>query len=278
MRKDTHETLVRHVCSTPWPTLRDEIMNLSERAGRSNLEQAAMLVADAELRGLISETDRTPDHIWSSLKHAGHPLSWISARRGVLERRLVGRSPDEHYSSVWPARSSGLPLMDGDSATLDHLEMHAERGIAPFQSIMARSNGDAHARSFLASSPVSLCLQLAKSIAAAHPHIGPDALVRQVEPIDVVEAIAFTAINGGAYDDGLAAAFGRLTTWQAMSWLVGIEDAASSTEVEAHLSHCLWLRYEPTNNWFTNVGHDGCYACINADRVRIAIVAWTDTD
>lgn len=278
MVTNIHKQRLQHICNTPWPSLRGEVMDLCHSGGLENLEQAAMLVADAELRGMLSDADKTPDHVWTRLHHAAHPLAWISPRRGDLEKNLVGRNSDGHYSYSLPPERPGKLLSDGEKATLDMLEAHAERGLKPFQSILTHSNGDANTYSFLASSAVTPSKQIAHAIAAAHPHIGRDATARQVETIDVVEAIAMTAINGGVYDNGLAAAFGRLATWQAMSWLVGREEAPSSQGVIEQAARCLWLRFAPTDRWFSNVGNDGCYACINADRVRIAVISWSDTD
>jgi hypothetical protein len=142
------------------------------------------------------------------------------------------------------------------------------------------SNGKIEARTFQTTLPAR------NAIAAYLSRFG----LESVQPADSIRARhnatsknAFTvlfsaAANGGAYNSGHFAAYGRLLAWRSLGGLVGTPADASIEEIMSHCSNCRWCLFDSPNDWFYQVAWDIGIACANDTRREVALLAATDTD
>ncbi|MFC5718587.1 DUF6183 family protein [Streptomyces gamaensis] len=86
------------------------------------------------------------------------------------------------------------------------------------------------------------------------------------------------ASQGGAYNEGLRGAYGRLAAWQSLAALSGVPEHASSEEIEQAALACDWYSFGAGTKWFYNVMWDIGLVAVTPDGRRLAVLAATDTD
>lgn len=266
------------VCATAWPEVRRRVVDLLERGGKAALEEAAVILAEAEFRDMISESESLPEKVRMALRHAGHPLGWLLPRRVDVERSVgvwrFDANGSESLSSAM-SRASVVPLIPGPELQFHVIERDASISFAAFDSIMTESNG--RACSLAIEHDGDLTEGLWRSLQS---HFEPFVGMRSAEivpPVDAVTAIASIAINGGAYSRGAGSAKGRLGAWRTLRWLMTVADC-SMDETVTMVDRCQWVRFSTDSPWFYEIAWDGCYACLNTAERRFAIVAWTDVN
>jgi hypothetical protein len=239
----------------------------------------------------------------ASLLAAGHPATELAATfndnisgelRACLAQELVLRGeqvdyrpPADHPLSVLPLTLTGIERVDGDELfgpwELPSTRATSEQGPeitettipyeareigAAVQNWVDESNGRFEARSFRLEQdfdePVDtlLAMQL-ECLDGLMPRrrLGIEAC-----PPDQAWRLLFTAATaGGAYNQGLYGAHGRLAAWRSVHAMAGEEAERSS-----------WYRFEGRTTWFNKVAWDLGLAVITPDRRRIAILAATD--
>ncbi len=105
-----------------------------------------------------------------------------------------------------------------------------------------------------------------------------DIHLRRVALAAVLNLLFSAAANGGAYNSGHFAAFGRLETWQTVAGLIGSPEGASFQEVAALAEQCTWFLFDAASHWFSQVAWDIGASVLRADGRSLAILAATDTD
>ncbi|XVJ57952.1 MAG: hypothetical protein HEQ23_00585 [Tepidisphaera sp.] len=272
-----HREIAAMVCATAWPQVRRRVVALLERGGNAALEEAAVTLAEAEFRGMVSESESLPEKVRTALRHAGHPLGWLLPRRIEVEREVGVWNFDANEGGSLAAkpRASGVPLVSGPELQLQVVERDASSSLAAFDSIMTESNG--RACSLAIEHDGDLTEGLWRSLQS---HFEPFAGMRSAEIVphgDAVAAVLHIAINGGAYSRGAGSAKGRLGAWRTLQWLVTRADRSMEDTVTM-VDRCWWVRFSTDSPWFFDIAWDGCYACLNAAERRFAVVAWTDVD
>lgn len=111
-----------------------------------------------------------------------------------------------------------------------------------------------------------VCLEDAKSI-----------LVRAISPAECTVILFAAAANGGAYNSGRRAAYGRLDLWISLAALSGAENG-SVAEIEEALRASSLHQFSAASEWFQRVAWDIGIACVRPDRRAVAVLAATDTD
>jgi hypothetical protein len=86
------------------------------------------------------------------------------------------------------------------------------------------------------------------------------------------------ASGGGAYNNGLRGAYGRLAMWQSLAGLAGAPPGAGLEEVAAVARSCLWLEFWAATPWFYGVAWDLGLVAVRPDGLSLAVLAATDTD
>lgn len=140
---------------------------------------------------------------------------------------------------------------------------------APFREWLEQSNGRASAQRFLRRS----------SGRRSAPEPAPVASTgaRRAMVNEVVELLFSAACSGGAYTDGVGAAWGRLRAWQGIAGMVDCSWPSALTDLEAVAHRVDWWVLDPTDcAWFDQVAWDMWIVAASAE--HITFVAATDTD
>ena len=280
MEPDQRRQDITFVCAASWPEIRKQVAALLGRGGLVSLERAVTLLAEAEFRDRVPDTDELPDQIWTRLRRMNHPLGWLPPRRAAAEHGLSlwNYSPDGTGGRSMPAPGPARAMEHGPQVEYEDVEAGKAESIAAFESIMKHSNGRAEAIAFRLRSPAQATLELVASIGRDFGPLKNAATGHLIVATDALHAIMDTAINGGAYDHGAGAALGRLGAWRTVRWMTTTDPDATFNEVCRMVEACTWVHLNTNSNWFDNVAWDGAFACLAADGRRLAVVAWTDTD
>ncbi|MGH7130865.1 MAG: DUF6183 family protein [Phycisphaerales bacterium] len=278
-RSQRHEDIM-FVCAASWPEIRKQVVMLLGGGGLASLERGVTLLAEAEFRDRIPDSDELPDHVWARLRRMNHPLGWLPPRRAAVEHGLSvwNYSPDGTGGRSMPAPGPVRGLEHGPPAEHDGVEPSGDEAGAAFESITKRSNGRAEATAFRLKSPAKASLELIASIGRDFVPLKGAATGHIIGGADALHAVMDIAINGGAYDHGAGAALGRLGAWRTVRWLTTADPDSTFEEVCQLVDACTWVRLNTDSKWFDNVAWDGAFACLGADGRRLAVVAWTDTD
>lgn len=272
---------IKRVCTASWSDIRVEALALARRGGLESLVDAYSLLTEAEARGKVPASDTTLDSLHAQLSRCGHPLSSVSARWSELEHGVPVRSITETDlgTLVGVDVPRGIQLPDGLAVPFEVGDAAPPEAIEAFSSMLTRSNGKAAAMSFFFESPTKATTGVNHAIRAAFEPARDASFAELTTPTCAVHSVLHDAIGGGAYDDGLGAAFGRVAAWTTIRWLAGTGPAAPHGQALADAASSEWIRFDGLGRWFEGRGvFDECLACINPDGERVACVAWTDTD
>lgn len=256
--------------------------------GLRDSETAALVLHEAVVRGKLSAPSSAPLEIQRRLEIARHPLAVLPLTLLDLEHDI-----DVPSYKVGLMSASALfgpiierPAVDADSSIDNFARMETtcpERSAyisAAIKNWQDESNGQIEARTFYVDS--KFCV--------LSPSLLPKLGLESVGSTDEVSAIpyavardAFTVLfaaasNGGAYNQGNFAAYGRLLAWQSLAGLVGASADAPIHEIALSAHACQWCLFNATSAWYYQITWDIGIACFNPARREIAVLAATDTD
>ena len=251
------------------------------------VESAFRLLSEAAIRDRIPQDDPAVHEITEQLRIRRHPMSWIplwpidleqNLRTWSLNRNKGGSIPAFEVRTSRPVRgrSTHLALADRPINVEQHYRDLFDR--------LAPTNFRAEAWLGTCDSPIDSDLAAANALQARIPD--KDAESKSVEPsgtalisaTDAVAAVLDPVVNGGAYNHGAGAAYGRLVGWRALASLVGAHDGLPFDQVALAVRNSTWLWLPTTSHWFYQVSWDGFVGCIGPTRRSLAGLAWTDTD
>lgn len=251
------------------------------------VESAFRLLSEAAIRDRIPRDDPAVHEITEQLRIRRHPMSWIPLWPIDLEQNLrTWRLNSNKGGSipVFEVRTS-RPVQGGAThlALVDHPITVAREYQGLFDRL-APTNFRTEAWLGTCDRPIDSDLAAANELLARIP--AEDAESRSVEPssialisaTDAVAAVLDPVVNGGAYNHGAGAAFGRLFGWRALASLVGAHEGLRFDQVALAVRDSKWLWLPTTSHWFYQVAWDGFVGCIGPTRRSLAGLAWTDTD
>ncbi|MFJ8442084.1 DUF6183 family protein [Kitasatospora griseola] len=254
--------------------------------GPASNELRACLVHELILRGV--DLDTVPGaSAWAGTPHfAHHPLGALPLTPSPLEALadLPGYGPDGscHALPYGPsggeqltARRTAEPLPPATETTTPEAAEALARAVANW---VEESNGRIEARVFAFAAPLPV-----ESVPAALLALGLDCLadaepsalsVTACPPAEAWSVLFAAASTGGAYNNGVQGAYGRLAAWQS---LAALADAALPA-AEARAAACHWFAFDAPAPWFDRIAWDFGLAALTPDRRRLAVLAATDTD
>jgi len=271
---------IKLVCESGWPDIRRIAMTTARRGGLDALVEAYCLLCEAEARGKIPANDTSLESLHVQLSRCQHPLASMTARWNAIERGIATRhisASDLGGVSSGPG-PPGVKVPDGPVPKYNVCDAAPAEATEAFSSILLRSNGKAAAIYLEIEIPVAATSGVCHALRAAFEPCGDAGFAEHVPASAPVHALLEIAINGGAYDDGMDAAHGRLAAWKTICWLVGSDSAAPHEQVLAEVETSEWIRFDALGKWFDTGPCIGCFACVNPTGTRVAAVAWTDSD
>jgi hypothetical protein len=145
-----------------------------------------------------------------------------------------------------------------------------------------QSNGQIETRVFrpeapLAADDLSVALLLSLGLDSLHGATLEDVQAESIPPRQALNVLFSAASTGGAYNRGLAGAYGRLAAWQSLAGMVAA--ATFGVEQVAALAHrCVWVSFTASSDWFSQVAWDFGLLAVRPDGQSLAVLAATDTD
>lgn len=224
---------------------------------------------------------------------ASQPQGWLPLTLVSGEEELAQFIPQRRFGSSSCAlpfgpsaaeerRTWSQPTGDAHVAAIEVMQSTT----APVEAVanwLQESNGKAESRLFALDRPVEPteisintlaelgleCLMEAKQ---------NDVHLRRVALADVLSLLFSAAANGGTYNSGHFAAFGRLRIWQSVAGLIGSPAGASFAEVVTLAEQCTWFLFDAVSDWFYQVAWDLGVLALRPDGRTLAVLAATDTD
>ncbi|MGW2161114.1 DUF6183 family protein [Nonomuraea sp. NPDC001699] len=252
-------------------------------------ELRACLVHELVLRGEAVD-DLQGIAQWATSRHRGHhPLSWLPLHRSSIEQSPDLPSYSVHGSSYslpfGPFDTGAGPAPAGDGETASAVETTTPSAAAEMARAVANwaeeSNGRIEARTFALSAAGGSIAKLLSvldldCLAPEGQRSAPSAFA--CAPPQVWQVLFAAASTGGAYNNGLHGAYGRLEAWKSMAGLSGAPQAATFADVERHIHDHRWFTFSATTKWFEQVAWDIAVAALSPDGRSLAVLAATDTD
>ena len=224
---------------------------------------------------------------------ASQPLTWLPlaliSGENELARHLPQRtfrgsscalpfgpsSPEERHARPQPTGDARIAAMEVIQSTTSPTEAVANW--------LQESNGQAESRLFVLDRPVEpteisvttfagLGLECLKGATVEKIHL------RRVALAEVLNLLFSAAANGGAYNSGHFAAFGRLEAWRSIAGLIGSPEGTSFQEVAALAEQCPWFLFDAASDWFYQVAWDVGVSVLRTDGRSLAVMAASDTD
>ncbi|WP_328772055.1 DUF6183 family protein [Streptomyces sp. NBC_00286] len=97
-------------------------------------------------------------------------------------------------------------------------------------------------------------------------------------PDDVINELFAAAHNGGVNGQGQGGAYARLHAWNSLYALMGLPDGTPFMEAVRRAADHRWLRFMAFTDWFHHDTADVAFAVLDPSRMRVAVLAATDTD
>jgi hypothetical protein len=263
---------------------------LYDRSERDKLDELrACLFHELLLRGVDPEEFR-PLRRWPVVRPPWHTLSWLPSDLRPFEADSPFPS-----RSVDGGESGGVRTGLGTAGRLDPptprtTERAALRDIATatvHEGIVAAPSagdfGHYDAWVFALDTPTDPAVvpELLPTLPmACVADLGPTARfeVARRDLADIWPVLFSTASMGGVYGPGAQGAFGRRAAWWSLAALAGAPADADAAEVEHHARESAWFHFECDTAWFHNEIYDYGLAALSPDRLRVAVLAATDTD
>jgi hypothetical protein len=98
-----------------------------------------------------------------------------------------------------------------------------------------------------------------------------------------LRALFRAASQGGAYNNGLCAALGRLAAWRSLAAMAGAAPPGTSPDatvdsIAAEAEQCAWVAFTAESAWFNNIAWDLGLLALRKDRTTLVALAATDQD
>ncbi|MFF4795620.1 DUF6183 family protein [Streptomyces sp. NPDC001276] len=261
----------------------------SSRAAASE-ELRACLVQELVLRG-VTIVESPAIEAWATSPHwRHHPLAWLPLELFAIEEA----PPLPSYSVGGSSYSMPYGPQDGPGVTLGsvtHLPQVTDTTTEEFSKAAAaavanwaeESNGRSEAGTYdlgesveteaLAGLLVTLGLECLNGV-------GPRKrlALSSCRPEHAWRMLFAAASTGGAYNNGVYGAYGRLAAWRSLTALSGASTTAPVGEVERNIQECDWYSFGAATKWFERVAWDIGLVSVAPGARRIAVLAATDTD
>ncbi|WP_278262273.1 DUF6183 family protein [Nocardia sp. AG03] len=101
--------------------------------------------------------------------------------------------------------------------------------------------------------------------------------VAESTPADVWSILFAAAADGGAYNTGEGAAYGRLYAWRSLGALCGASEFDTVDHIARLAADARWLAFAATTAWFERVAWDIGIAALTPEP-GVTVLAATDTD
>jgi hypothetical protein len=243
-------------------------------------------IQEVVVRGTDFSREPSVRRFWGRLLESHHPLAVLPLSTERLEAELKAWLPQERVDGS----SCGMPYGPSRCAyepdsfeQVVATEVPATTGIASVVvNWQDESNGRAEARSFRfdrATKPSAVCAGFMKAL----PLLCLEgAAVEQVvvRPVSVERALSIlfaASANGGAYNHGRRAAYGRLELWQSVASLIG-HHGLEFQGLANTAADWSWYSFDAASAWFEQVAWDLGVAALSPDATAMSILAATDTD
>lgn len=240
-------------------------------------ETIACVVQESLFRGVGVAGHPSVERLWQRLQRDRHPLA-------SLPLTLLPEEEAEEESEALPNSASNTERRAVDITT----DQDRDRITAAVANWVEESNGRVAARVARLEPPASSAEDVTPALLGT---LGPE-FDRDAEPdqpagrsifqVTLSEAFAYlfsAARNGGAYNYGLGAAYGRHETWLSVAGLCGAEPDADFETVARSAAQSDWLCFDTAGGWFDSVRvwEIGLVA-LRPGGATLAALAATDTD
>jgi uncharacterized protein (TIGR02996 family) len=258
-------------------------------------ELLACLVQEMVLRGARLEGQPGVARLAKSMRARNHPLAALPLSLLDVEAEVGACLPryTTTTGSSWPTPSSlswdaVSPLSLGTAGrpptTSEAMDTSCSTRMgSAVLNWEEESNGLVEARAFrfdrsLATEEVTVGMLQSLGLESLRGAAGANIRAERVRLQDAFNALFSAASTGGAYNGGLAGAYGRLAAWQSMAGLAGAPNEELIEEVAGVARRCSWVSYHATSGWFCNIAWDLGLVCVRPDGMSLAVLAATDTD
>ncbi|MFZ5893125.1 MAG: DUF6183 family protein [Myxococcota bacterium] len=243
------------------------------------------------VRGVDISGEPSVNTLWGRLSETQHPLAALPLHLATIERGLRKCLPQEGLGGS----SYGLPYgpserVDAESTqALPFIEHVVAADIPPrlgAASVVANwqeeSNGRSETKTFRFDRPIAprtLTARFLKNLPLLCLD-GTDAEQVTVRALPAEQALCMlfsAAANGGAYNRGRRAAYGRLELWQTVRAWVG-DPAPYIDRLAEKAAQWAWYAFDAPSAWFEQVAWDLGIAALSPDGMELSVLAATDTD
>jgi hypothetical protein len=244
-------------------------------------------IQEAVVRGTDFSRETLVRRFWGQLLESHHPLAVLPLCTERLEAELKDWLPQERVGGS----SCGMPYgpsrpADSESGSFEPVtatEVPTATGVASVVvNWQEESNGRAEARSFrfdrpIQPSAVTAAFMKALPLLCLEGAAVEQVVVRRVSTERALAILFAASANGGAYNHGRRAAYGRLELWQSVASLIG-HVGVELQGLENSAAQWSWYSFDAASNWFEQVAWDLGVAALSPDAAAMSILAATDTD
>jgi hypothetical protein len=143
----------------------------------------------------------------------------------------------------------------------------------------AESNGVTEARAFSLARPLDrLDAEVLTQLRLACLENATTISIQKVDQSRALAILFSAAANGGAYNHGERAAYGRLRIWHSLAALTGRARSESIKDADAIARRCEFFEFGAASDWFRQIAWDLGIACLNEARTGLTVLAATDED
>jgi hypothetical protein len=248
-------------------------------------EALACWVQELVVRGCDLRSAPSVDVFWSKLREVAHPLAVLP---------LVGLPSEQHLHEMLPQASprgasaaipfgphdNGAPPVSERRVEVEAREVEAPADLtAGVSNWTAESNGVTEARAFsLAGSLDRLNAEVLTQLRLACLENATTISIQKVDRSRALAILFSAAANGGAYNQGERAAYGRLRIWHSLAALTGRARSESIEDADAIARRCEFYEFGAASDWFRQIAWDLGIACLNEARTGLTVLAATDED
>ncbi|MDP9868654.1 MULTISPECIES: DUF6183 family protein [Streptosporangium] len=259
------------------------------RSGGGLEELRACLVHELILRDSVIENVPAIAE-WATSPHwSHHPLRWLPLRRSPVEEghELPGYSVrgSSHSLPFGPSDEGSAVTSEKGAAPPPVREISTPETSEAIESAVTNwaeeSNGRIESRSFELDGPAgSIADLLAALNLECLAGLGRKMTLStsSCPPSRAWQVLFAAASTGGAYNQGLYGAYGRLAAWQSLRGLAGTSGGEAFADAEQRVQTSRWYTFGATTKWFEQVAWDIGITALSPDNQRLRLLAATDTD